>query len=491
MKILFLIGVFTCLLHVQSERVKSNNMHVIRIPNLNVPVKTYTEWSPWSKCNNCWQIRKVLCKGVNCKYKAKIIERKLCECDVQNRDKGNTNSSIVTSSLKSGNNGVKYHNSVLKNLHIIKEVPKKKVKRLRGEEARNWSRWSNWSSCTHDCKTSRYKVCKTPTKCKKKRLFESAYCFVENTLCEQVVWNKMSNFINTGPQDRINYGDKFPNKVNKYDSPKRPQRKSRQCGRPKPNKLLKIIGGDISHHNRWPWNAALIKHGETYCSGTLIAPRFVLTAAHCLRSKMYIRFREFDLAFYNGDEEEYAVDRYIQHPFYNETTVVNDIALLRLKKAVNLPYACLPKLNKPLDVNQNCSVMGWGKIHASHLRGSRFLRETKIPIRHIEDCIKAYQNNPISRKNMICAGYSRGHRDTCAGDSGAGLMCACSKDEDYGMLSDTIQGITSFGDGCGTPNKFGVYTKVQSYLAWIKNTIRCNRKQAKYYHKMCDNYQWV
>ena len=97
---------------------------------------------------------------------------------------------------------------------------------------------------------------------------------------------------------------------------------------------------------------------------------------------MAVRFGEYDLEQIDGDEEQIAVDRYIIHPRYNETIVMNDIALLRLRKAVQYPYACLPKTNKPLMPEQECSIMGWGKMHTTHQRGSRYLLETKVNILH-------------------------------------------------------------------------------------------------------------
>lgn len=38
----------------------------------------------------------------------------------------------------------------------------------------------------------------------------------------------------------------------------------------------------------------------------------------------------------------------------------------------------------------------------------------------------------------------------------------------------TIFGITSFGDGCGKRNKFGIYTKLPNYVDWIWSVINCN-----------------
>jgi secreted trypsin-like serine protease len=38
----------------------------------------------------------------------------------------------------------------------------------------------------------------------------------------------------------------------------------------------------------------------------------------------------------------------------------------------------------------------------------------------------------------------------------------------------TIYGITSFGDGCGKKNKFGIYAKLANYVDWIWSVVNCD-----------------
>ena len=64
-----------------------------------------------------------------------------------------------------------------------------------------------------------------------------------------------------------------------------------------------------------------------------------------------------------------------------------------------------------------------------------------------------------------CAGITRGGKDTCKGDSGGPLVVK-SNGGRY-----TLAGITSWGDGCGRPNRPGVYTNVSKLTSWIiRNT---------------------
>lgn len=65
----------------------------------------------------------------------------------------------------------------------------------------------------------------------------------------------------------------------------------------------------------------------------------------------------------------------------------------------------------------------------------------------------------------ICAGFPEGGKDTCQGDSG-GPYFFKNKNGGY-----TLHGIISGGDGCALPRKYGLYTKVSSFLDWIQSKI--------------------
>lgn len=99
------------------------------------------------------------------------------------------------------------------------------------------------------------------------------------------------------------------------------------------------------------WDAVgKLKLGETgFCTGALIAPQLVLTAAHCLYDKTTgVQVRpeniEFQAGFRNGRAVAYrSVSRTVAHPNYRYSAtdkldrVTDDLALLELSQPILLP----------------------------------------------------------------------------------------------------------------------------------------------------------
>lgn len=108
-----------------------------------------------------------------------------------------------------------------------------------------------------------------------------------------------------------------------------------QCGLVRNNhrsmyNMLKIIGGRAARKGGWPWQVAIFnRYKEAFCGGTLIAPLWVLTAAHCVRKVLYVRLGEHNLEYEDGTEVQLRVLKSYKHPNFDKRTVDSDVALLR------------------------------------------------------------------------------------------------------------------------------------------------------------------
>ena len=130
----------------------------------------------------------------------------------------------------------------------------------------------------------------------------------------------------------------------------------------------------------------------------------------------------------------------------------------------NVNLVCLPEsVPAPTD-GTKCWITGWGRL-ASGGATPDYLQQASVPIASRARCDRAYPGK--IGDSMICAGLDQGGIDSCQGDSGGPMVC-----ETGGRFY--VHGATSWGYGCASAGKFGVYAKVTYEMKWIKDNMAKN-----------------
>ncbi|XP_061646933.1 tissue-type plasminogen activator-like [Phyllopteryx taeniolatus] len=249
------------------------------------------------------------------------------------------------------------------------------------------------------------------------------------------------------------------------------------CGEKSERRMHKIAGGSYVTARSQPWVAAIFYQRYKFlCGGSLIAPCWVLTAAHCFSNGERTNLQRMSVFLGKSainetddvNEQKFTVEKMILHQAYNETNYNNDIALLKIKSrnggcAVRSETArtvCLPPPHTQLPAGSQCIIAGFGKEKYASFQYSQYLKEAHVNLLSQSHCKKYPMYANLLTDNMFCAAGPNWSMDACKGDSGGPLVCETS-----GRLFQF--GIVSWGIGCANENNPGVYTQLTKYNKWI------------------------
>ncbi|KAG9275434.1 urokinase-type plasminogen activator [Astyanax mexicanus] len=258
----------------------------------------------------------------------------------------------------------------------------------------------------------------------------------------------------------------------------------RTCGERSLNSIYRIIGGYRTTVESQPWMASIFVNKCFKCGGTLIAPCWVLTAAHCFPSgrrnklehiSVYLGKNAINETDHNK-EQKFKVTKLIIHEDFDNTiseNYNNDIALMQIvdssgqcaQRTRTVRTVCLPPSKHMMPYGSFCTTAGYGTVKSNGFEYSKFLKEARLELISPKVC---HQDNYYGKSevpltdNMVCAGSPTWKDDACQGDSGGPMVC-----EVNGRMF--LFGVVSWGEQCATKFKPGVYTKVTNYNKWIED----------------------
>jgi secreted trypsin-like serine protease len=252
--------------------------------------------------------------------------------------------------------------------------------------------------------------------------------------------------------------------------------------------VARVIGGEAIARRQAPWQVAVLATGVTginaqFCGGSVIHPRWVLTAAHCVVTDgETVAADAIQIGDGVNDLERIrprgriAVERIIVHPGWRVDEQV-DLALIELARPV--------RFSEPIELDRRRAtpsgtegwVSGWGSTTVDRPGGSQdpsfpqLLQGGTVEVLAGPGEPCGNYGGVYDEVEHICAA-DPGVVDTCQGDSGGPLALLRN---DVWVLS----GVSSFGVGCGRPLFPGIYARVSTHTRWIARHVDDLRWQAE------------
>jgi secreted trypsin-like serine protease len=229
----------------------------------------------------------------------------------------------------------------------------------------------------------------------------------------------------------------------------------------------RVLGGDEDENLLFPDAVAVGNLARWCCTGVLIAPDRVLTAAHCRRQGCAAArvFVGSDVTTGVGVTEQVSGHR----PYKGKTGSEVDLEVLLLRNPIR-PGLARPKAiaaSAQVERARNVRLVGYGTTDPDGNVGYGRRRMVDVPIA-TTNCAAKYAQNLYGCKAglELVAGDPLGQKDSCRGDSGGPAYVLV--DGEWMLAATTSRGIRGATKRCG---EGGIYVRVDKQSDWLQGVL--------------------